>query len=135
MLTFLGLELDTKRLEVHLPPTRLADLRVLVNSTSEASKLCKCELASLLGHLSFASKAVPAGRTFLWCLYDLDKANHSMGRYKTLCLSQIALEDLTWWNSILQTWPGKSFFLMEQWTPAPQLQLQTDASGEIGFGA
>ena len=36
---------------------------------------------------------------------------------------------------MLHEWTGKSFFLLEQWTPAPHLQLQTDASGSVGYGA
>ena len=32
-------------------------------------------------------------------------------------------------------WPGKSFFLMERWTLAADLQLQTNASGTVGYGA
>ena len=45
------------------------------------------------------------------------------------------MTDLSWWHGNLQTWNGKSFFLLEAWTPAAHLQLQTDASGLCGFGA
>ena len=95
----------------------------------------KRELASLLGHLSFASRAIPAARTFLRCLYDLDKATSEMSSHRMLHLSASAKGDLSWWHQTLSTWNGKSFFLLEKWMPSADLQSQTDASGTIGFGA
>jgi len=32
-------------------------------------------------------------------------------------------------------WSGRSFFLLPNWTPAPDLDLYTDSSGTIGYGA
>ena len=32
-------------------------------------------------------------------------------------------------------WNGRSFFLLPGWTPSPDLQLYTDSSGTISFGA
>ena len=135
VLTFLGLELDTDRLEVRLPQSKLLALRRLVSTTLDQGCVLKRELASLLGHLSFASRAIPAGRTFLRRLYDLDKATSEMSSHRMLHLSASAKGDLSWWHQTLSTWNGKSFFLLEKWMPSADLQLQTDASGTIGFGA
>lgn len=38
------------------------------------------------------------------------------------------------WKSFATTWNGASFFLLPQWTPAPDLELYTDSAGTIGFG-
>ena len=43
--------------------------------------------------------------------------------------------DLRWWQEFATPWNGRSFFLLPDWTPAPHLQLFTDSSGTIGFGA
>ena len=49
--------------------------------------------------------------------------------------AQTASDDLKWWQSTLETLDGKSFFLLDKWTPTADLQLQTDASGTLGYGA
>ena len=49
-------------------------------------------------------------------------------------LSEDALSDIRWWHRLLRDWNGKSFFLSSPWTPAPDIQLFTDASGTIGWG-
>ena len=92
-------------------------------------------VASLLGHLSFAARAVPAGRTFLRRLYDLDRATASIAPYKTICLSSIAVQDLGWWANTLRDWSGKLFLPLKKWIPAPDLKLKMDASGAYGYGA
>lgn len=135
VLTFLGLELDTVELEVRLPEEKRSALLDSIQTVQQATSMTKRELASLLGHLSFASRAVPAGRTFLRRLYDFDRATSSSPPAKKLRVPTAALEDLHWWKTTLTTWPGKSFFLQEQWTPAPDMRLQTDASGSLGYGA
>eukprot|EP00117_Sycon_ciliatum_P029789 scpid74607/ scgid1212/ len=98
VLTFLGLELDTDRLEVRLPQSKLLALRRLVSTTLDQGCVLKRELASLLGHLSFASRAIPAARTFLRRLYDLDKATSEMSSHRMLHLSASAKGDLSWWH-------------------------------------
>ncbi|XP_065192706.1 uncharacterized protein LOC135823789 [Sycon ciliatum] len=44
-------------------------------------------------------------------------------------------EDIQWWLRLLEEWNGKSFFLFPDWTPSPDLELFTDASGTLGWGA
>ena len=65
VLTLLSLELDTDALETPLPEDKRKRLHHLVTNTVTSARFLKCELASFLGHLSFAASAVPAGRTFL----------------------------------------------------------------------
>ena len=134
-LTFLGLELDTERLEIRLPDNKRTAYLHRVSSILTSGKVSKRELASVLGNLSFATQAIPAGRTFLRRLYDLDRATHALPPFKVLCIPQTASDDLKWWQSTLETWDGKSFFLLDKWTPIADLQLQTDASGTLGYGA
>ena len=105
------------------------------HSAAIAGCVRKRELASLLGHLSFASRAIPAARTFLRRLYDLDKATSEMSSHRMLHLSASAKGDLSWWHQTLSTWNRESFFLLKKWMPSADLQSQTDASGTIGLGA
>ena len=39
------------------------------------------------------------------------------------------------WQKFLSGFNGRSFFLSEDWHDSHQLQLYTDASGTLGFGA
>ena len=50
-------------------------------------------------------------------------------------LSKDVKEDLLVWQSFLSGFNGRSFFLADQWTNSHQLELYTDASGTLGYGA
>ena len=135
VLMFLGLELDTDVLEIRLPEDKRERLHRLVTDTVASARLLKCELASLLGHLPYAARALPAGRTFLRRLHNLDRATASIAPYETIRLVSTAVQDLEWWANNLGDRSGKSFFVLEKWKPAPDLKLQTRASGAYGYGA
>ena len=61
---FLGLTLDTQRMEARLPPDKLKKAIEWVNSALTQDYMSKDELRSLLGFLSFAAKVVKPGRAF-----------------------------------------------------------------------
>ena len=50
-------------------------------------------------------------------------------------LSKDVKEDLLVWQSFLSGFNGRSFFLADQWKNSNQLELYTDASGALGYGA
>ena len=64
-LQFLGLELDTVALEVHMLKAKLEALRAALADWRDRKACKKRELLSLIGSLSFACRPVRAGRTFL----------------------------------------------------------------------
>ena len=55
--------------------------------------------------------------------------NHYIG------LNREVKEDLNLWLSFLSNFNGKSFFLEDTWLNSSKLNLFTDASGALGFGA
>ena len=134
-LTFLGMDLDTDLLELRLSPDKQHELLAATRDLLHSRRCTKRKLASVLGKLLFAAQAVVSGRTFLRRLYDLDKATRLKPPYAMLCLPEGVVHDLEWWQNCLTDWNGRSFFLLDNWTPAPDLHLQTDASGSIGWGA
>ena len=134
-LTFLGIELDTVALEMRLPLEKKVDFLGTVARILETNHVTSHELASVVGKLSFASRAIPAGRTFLRRLYDFMRATSSAKPYLSLILPDSACDDLVWWAEALTSYSRRSFFSFDKWTPAHDMQLQTDASGSIGFGA
>ena len=70
-LTFLGILIDTVKLEMRLPEEKLASLKTLLQQWQTKRKTTKRELLSLIGSLAFAAKVIPAGRIFLRRLIDL----------------------------------------------------------------
>ena len=64
-LLFLGIELDSIQGRVQLPPNKLSGLQQLARTWGQRRKCTKCQLLSLIGKLSIATKVVPADRVFL----------------------------------------------------------------------
>ncbi len=70
VLTFLGICLDTIKMEVQLPEDKLLRLQACIRSW-EGKRVCiKWDLLSLLGLLHHAAKVVPPGRTLLRRMID-----------------------------------------------------------------
>ena len=124
-LTFFGIELGTVALEMRLPLEKKVDFLGTVARILETNHVTSHELASVVGKLSFASRAIPAGWTFLRQLYDFMRATPSAKPYLSLILPGSVCDDLVWWAEALTSYSGR---------PAHDMQLQTDASGSIGFG-
>ena len=115
---------------VHKPPQASTS-----GSGSIASSLIRSHQQDLLGHLSFAARAVPAGRISLRRFYDLDRATALIAPYKTIRLSSTVVQEIELWANTLADWSGNSFFLLKKWIPAPGVKLKIDASGVYGYGA
>lgn len=130
---FLGILLDTLAMEARLPEDKLADLRARLDSFQHRRTCSKRELLSLIGSLSFACKVVVPGRTFLRRLIDLSTTVGPLHHHVTLTAASRA--DLLWWRTFLSSWNGRSLFLEPWWTPSPDMELFTDASSTVGYGA
>ena len=131
-ITYLGIVIDTNQMELRLPEDKIKDLNVLLETYKANKKITKRKLLSLIGKLSFASKIIPSGRTFLRRLINLsttvDKLSHHIS------LNSEAREDINWWLSFLPLWNGRQKILDPNVTLSPHINLFTDASGQAGFG-
>ena len=134
-LTFLGITLDTERMEARLPTDKLAELRLLLTQLGTGPYVSQGKLASFLGKLSFASAVVIPGRTFTRRLWDVHKRFQYQRTYFRIKLDAEAKKDIHWWRVLLEHWNGKSFFHAAEHTSAEELGLYTDASSTIGWGA
>ena len=132
-LEYLGILLDSASLEARLPPDKLQDIHSSLELWLGCTQSTKQELLSLIGTLSFAAKVVPAGRTFLRRMIDLSTTADSL--QAAIPFSEPFQLDLQWWRAFVTPWNGRSFFLLPNWTPSPDLDLYTDSSGIIGYGA
>ena len=97
-ITFLGLELDSNRQEIRLPQTKIRQIMAELDRWSSNHKNTKRKLLSLIGVLSFAARAVPAGRLFLRRLINLSTKVQRLHHH--IRLNQQALADISWWKTI-----------------------------------
>ncbi|XP_065196629.1 uncharacterized protein LOC135828125 [Sycon ciliatum] len=130
-LTVLGIDIDSAAGELRLPAEKLRTLRQLLAAWATRPSASKHELQSLVGHLAFAAKVVPAGRTFTRRLIDLCSSVTSPAA--AVRLTSEALADIKWWQEFLPLWNGKALLRDPVWSKSPDLELFTDASGS-GFG-
>ena len=130
ILVFLGIEIDTVAQVLRLPEVKLNDLMLELDKWSVKKKCTKRELLSLIGVLSFATKVVKAGRTFLRRLIDLSTVVSRLGHH--ISLNKQARADICWWREFLPNWNGVELF-QDDVTSSFDLSLFTDAS-DIGMG-
>ncbi|XP_048578830.1 uncharacterized protein LOC125560693 isoform X2 [Nematostella vectensis] len=131
-LEFMGIELDTLRMEARLPSDKLERLKASLRDFKRKRSARLIELQSLIGTLQFACRVVVPGRTFLQRIIDLTRrVNH---RFHHVKLSHGFFQDLAIWQQFTENWNGKAFFLEEAIRTSPDMELYSDASGSIGFG-
>ena len=132
-LSFAGIELDSIKSEARLPQEKISKCVETISIFLSRNKVTLKDIQSLIGLLNFACSVIVPGRAFLRRLIDLTrgitKAHHFIR------LRHEVKEDLRVWLSFLSSFNGKSFFLNEVWCNSNKLNLFTDASGSIGFGA
>ena len=130
VLTFLGIEIDTKEMILRLPTTKLVELQDLVTSWLGKKSCLKRELQSLAGKLQHACKVVRLGRTFLRRVFEL--LSVTSRKHHHIRLNAMFRSDLLWWSTFLSTWNGVAIIPEEG---DSGIKLFTDASGGIGCGA
>ena len=71
LIMFLGMELDSEKLQIRLPGEKLGKMRAILRSWRGMKSCRKRDLLSIVGVLSHASKAIRAGRSLTRGLIDL----------------------------------------------------------------
>ena len=132
VLEFMGVVLDSNRMEARLPEDKLARIRELLESFTARRSARLLDLQSLIGTLQFACRVVVPGRTFLQRIINLTRGVKN--RFHHVRLNKEFSRDIQMWKVFLAQWNGLSFFLDSWVTSSPDLQLYTDAASTIGFG-
>lgn len=112
VIIFLGIILDTIKMELRLPMDIPEDLLLLLNqwSSPKKKKTTKRELLSLIGKLSLAAKVVPVGRIFLRGLIDHSTSVKQLHHHIHLTAS--ARYGIKWWQAFFPRWNGVSLMLL-----------------------
>ncbi|XP_075958907.1 uncharacterized protein LOC142960863 [Anarhichas minor] len=130
-LEFLGIILDSVSLQASLP-TKINRISLLISNFLLAPKCTKHQLLSLLGHLNYAIRIIPQGRSFLSHLLSVASSVTKLHDHVTLdkaCKTALKL-----WHQFFSSWNGISFFYDEHVTKPEDIQLYTDAAPSIDFG-
>ena len=130
-LTFLGIILDTKKMQARLPDDKLIRIKQQLSNWLHRKKATKREILSLVGLLQHASKVVKPGRTFVARMYSTAAKAKKMRYF--LRLNKGFRSDLHWWHVFINRWNGISF--LHPANLAYEHHVYTDASGSWGFGA
>ena len=129
-LTFLGIELDSAKMEIRLPQDKLAKALETLDHWRGRKAAKKRDFLSLIGTLAHASKVIRSSRIFLRRLINLSTTTSNLNYF--IRLNAEAKSDIEWWFQFMNRWNGISML------PLPKLQsapLVADASGNWGCGA
>lgn len=132
VITYLGLEIDTKLCQVKVPADKLEALSCMICNFSTKSKLTLRQLQSLIGSLNFVCKAVGPGRAFLRRLIDMTRGVSQP--HHRIRLTSGAKADLAAWEAFLEHFNGTVMFADNVWRDNNCLQFYTDAAASIGLG-
>lgn len=133
VLVVLGIELDSNDQVARLPADKFVALQELIASWCSRRWCTRKQLESLIGHLHHAAKVVWPGRTFLRRMIDLLRCFRRDDH--PIRLSSEFKLDLLWWHQFLSSWHGVCFWLFPGMSATPDLEVTSDASGSVGFGA
>ena len=131
-LVFLGILIDTQKMEISLPEQKLARLKEIIVTWRDRKDCTKRELQSLIGHLQHAATVVRPGRRFVRGMLSLLHVAHKSHHHIRLNTSFRA--DLQWWHTFISAWNGVSI-LYQLKRQSPDAELFTDASGSWGCAA
>ena len=132
-IVFLGIMLDTEKMEIRLPEERVQELRRLLDRWALRKACKKRELLSLIGKLAHACKVVRVGRIFLCRMIDLSTTAAKLEHW--IHLSAQFRADLSWWRVFLPTWNHRCMMYTVRGSQLPDVTIATDASGMWGCGA
>ena len=132
VIPFLGIEIDSEKMELRLPTEKLKKLKELLSSWRRRKQGSKKELQSLAGHLNHACKVVRPGRRFVRGLFGLLSKFHRADH--PIRVNAALKADIEWWWVFVESWNGVSMLLQDS-LQSPGVEFWSDASGSWGCGA
>ena len=131
VIEFLGLVIDTAKMEARLPAEKKDRALLLISELTKRNSCSLLDLQRLTGLLNFLSKVIPLGRTLCQQLYDLEQRfTAGGGKHVLRRIPSAARKDLRWWRDLL---PNHNGILIIQ-PHRPWWRLWTDAAGKKCIG-
>lgn len=113
-------------MKASLPYDKLQRIRDITKSYCAQHIITKQQLLSLLGHLNFAMRVIPQGRSFISRL--LDAASAVKNLHDHVPLDEGCRSDLRFWSLLLDQWNGVTFFYNDIVHSSDSMRLFTDAA-------
>ena len=116
-LPFLGITLDTIKMEARLPEDKLSRLKEEFAQWITRKKAKKREILTIVGSLQHAAKVVRWGRAFLSWMYATAAKTKEMHYFTKLDVQ--FRSDICWWHAFLTKWNGVNLLRWDDdnWTP------------------
>lgn len=133
-LIFLGLEIDTVLMLVRVPDKKIQKLKSLLGNFVFMKKVRVNVLESMLGLMSFCSRAIPSARAFLRRFYDILAKMKDKKPYYLVKVTQEMKLDASVLLEFLINFNGECYILERLWVSNEKLELFTDASGNPTLG-
>jgi hypothetical protein len=128
---YLGIQINVVTRTLSLDHSRLQYMNELLLLWVHKFTCTKTELMSLTGILSFASKCVRSGRTFLRRLIDHQSQWQQLPDHMQLEIPETIRLDVIWWSTFINKWNGQSYMISNKIFDS---HLYTDAC-VAGYGA
>ena len=139
-LVFLGLLLDSERQIVKIPFEKVERAIQMIDFFLDRGrkKVTVLQVQQLCGYLNFLCRCIIPGRAFTTCLYALlaGKTGNLLKPHHHICIKEETRLDLKVWKRFIneQNVYCRPFLDVLE-IPASEINMYSDASGKIGFGA
>ena len=132
---FLGILIDSERLELRLDIDRLVSIKSELSIWRDRRSASVREIASLVGTLAFAARVIGPGRLYMSRLIlALRAGRRGPIRYEMQReLSKGFLDDVAWWALVMPLWNGVSILPPAAPSTDPRFIVHMDAS-DWGYG-
>ena len=132
VMEYLGIILDTDLLQARISSDRLEEVLTELHEWRDRHTASKRQILSLIGKLTFVSRVVRPGRTFVRRMISLaTTVPHLHHKVSLTCEFQL---DIDWWLRYLPQWNGVSLFPQSHWESNIDLHLFTDSSDLAAAG-
>ena len=130
VITFLGIELDSDRMEARIPRDKLDRYRNQLDRIVQSDVTTMGDLRTLAGKLNWTLSIITSGRAFLRRLYD--SYCHITNPLHTIVINEGLRRDLVVWQRFLSNYNGKHFLMYYPVQDANEINLHADASFKAG---
>ena len=103
---YLGILFDTVKMQMSIPPEKIAEVREEVSLWRNKKSASKKSLQQLLGKLFWVSRCVQFSRGFMGRLLSQLQAMHGLPDHKKEKLSPGSALDIKWWDRYLRRFNG-----------------------------
>ena len=130
-LTFLGIHISTKDMQVQLPTDKLEKYSLLIQQYLTQRKITLQQIQQLISCLQFSTSVITVGRPFIRRLIDTTRGLTKP--FQHVRLTKETKQDLCMWLYFLTNYNGRHFRRERIITQSPSINLHTDACPK-GFG-